>query len=144
MKPAAAALAATLCLAAAPAALAQSPHGVWLTEDQGAHIEFAPCGERLCGRIIWLKDAVDKNGQPHRDDHNPDRSLRQRTIQGSVIIRDLKRRNDREWANGSVYNPDDGRTYGFEIHLQSDGRLKVRGYFGIPLLGGSQYWRRVR
>ena len=138
-----AALAATLALAAVPAA-GRTPHGVWLTEDQGAHIEFADCGERLCGRIVWLKDATDKDGRPHLDDKNPDRARRGQPILGSTIVRDLKRRNDREWANGSVYNPDDGRTYGFEVHLQSDGRLKVRGYLGLPLFGGSEYWRRVK
>jgi uncharacterized protein (DUF2147 family) len=30
--------------------------GIWLHEDGSSKVRFAPCGARLCGTIVWLKD----------------------------------------------------------------------------------------
>lgn len=30
--------------------------GVWAEEDGEAHIEIAPCQDKLCGHIVWLKN----------------------------------------------------------------------------------------
>ena len=31
----------------------------------------------------------------------------------------------------------------FDIDLEADGRLKLRGYVGSPMFGQTQYWTRV-
>ncbi|MBL8662978.1 MAG: DUF2147 domain-containing protein, partial [Candidatus Odyssella sp.] len=35
-------------------------------------------------------------------------------------------------------------TYKSTMKLRPDGKLEVRGYVGISLLGKSQYWERAR
>jgi Uncharacterized protein conserved in bacteria len=50
---------------------------------------------------------------------------------------------DRHWVDGEVYNADDGRTYHCEVSLKDPDHLVLRGYIGIPLLGGSTVWTRV-
>src|SRR5882724_9699894 len=66
------ALAVGVAAFAAPAN-AQSPAGVWLTKDQDAQVRIADCGGAICGTIVWLKEAIDKQtGKPPTDGHNPD------------------------------------------------------------------------
>jgi uncharacterized protein (DUF2147 family) len=127
---------------AAPAAV----FGVWATEKHDAHIELHGCGGLVCGRIVWVKTPTKANGEPERDDNNPDPALRQRPILGLPLIWGLApvAGAPGRYEGGKVYNPEDGRTYGAEITLLGDGRLRMRGYFGIPLLGGSEIWTRVR
>ena len=59
------------------AQLAQGALGVWADEDGQSNIEIAPCGDDLCGRIVWLKEPFDASGKAQTDINNPDPSLRQ-------------------------------------------------------------------
>ena len=63
-------------ISAALAQLREAAQGVWVEEDGEAWIEIAPCEDALCGRIVWLKEPLDKAGQPHVDTNNPDPALR--------------------------------------------------------------------
>jgi len=44
------------------------------------------------------------------------------------------------WKDGKVMYG--GREYGMTVSLTDDGRLRVRGYLGISLLGKTQYWTK--
>ncbi len=48
-------LACAALIACANVALAGDVVGVWLHEDGGSKVRFAPCGAALCGFISWLK-----------------------------------------------------------------------------------------
>jgi uncharacterized protein (DUF2147 family) len=39
-------------------------------------------------------------------------------------------------------DPKNGKIYDCKIELMPDGRLKVRGFVGISMLGRTQYWTR--
>src|SRR5262245_50159095 len=41
--------------------------GVWYDDTGQGAIELSPCGDRLCGRVVWLKKPVDEGGQPITD-----------------------------------------------------------------------------
>jgi len=62
-------------------------------------------------------------------------------IAGLVIIENLTEDGD-EFNGGTIMDPENGKTYKCYIELLDDGKLKVRGYLGISLLGRTQYWRR--
>ena len=150
----AACIAVTLAAAGVPAlapgpAAAEAPasvFGVWATANREAHIELHACGGLVCGRIVWVKAPTKPNGEPERDDNNPVAALRTRTIVGLPLLWGLApvAGTPGRYEGGKVYNPEDGRTYGAEITLLPDGRLRMRGYFGISLLGGSEVWTRVK
>jgi uncharacterized protein (DUF2147 family) len=131
---------------AAPAA-AQGPAaivGTWLTEGGRSHVRIAPCGEKLCGNIVWLKEPNQPNGAAKVDAKNPDPAKRARPIVGLPILWDFVAASPTEWESGRIYNPEDGDTYRCIMQLQADGTLRVRGYVGVSLLGKTQIWTRVR
>ena len=139
-----------LCLASVPLLLAgpawgraQSPVGVWATEGNKSHIEIYRCGEHMCGKIIWLDRA--KSRGPAFDRQNPDPSKRGRPLVGLRVLSELRPSDDPgEWTGGRVYDPRDGDSYRVKMTLLQDGRMRVRAYIGIPLIGRSQTWTRVR
>jgi uncharacterized protein (DUF2147 family) len=47
------------------------------------------------------------------------------------------------WSGGTIYNPDDGKTYSCKLTMMDPKTMKVRGYFGISILGKTQIWNRV-
>jgi uncharacterized protein (DUF2147 family) len=47
------------------------------------------------------------------------------------------------FEDGHVYNGENGKTYNANISLQPDGKLRLRGYVGTPMLGETQLWTRV-
>jgi uncharacterized protein (DUF2147 family) len=123
------------------AAPAWRPEGVWLTEDQEGAIEIFDCGTRLCGRIVWQLSPLRSDGNPDVDDQNPDPAKRQEPICGLQIIGDLAQVGPTKWQDGWVYDPDGGKTYRATLTMEGSDALRLRGYIGIPLIGGSQLWR---
>lgn len=113
--------------------------GSWLVEDGSSQIRFEPCGERVCGRIAWLKDGVDpETGREIKDKNNPDEAQRGTKLLGLVIFKNLAVSGG-AWS-GDVYNPDDGRTYSVKIRALPDGRLEVKGCALAGLFCQAEVW----
>ena len=41
-----------------------------------------------------------------------------------------------------ILNPDDDKTYTIRLAVDDDGRLRMRGYVGLPIFGRTVYWTR--
>lgn len=125
--------------------------GDWLVQTRDAVVRITRAGDGYEGRIVWQQrdhygpeDGPDWDGKVAVDRNNPDPALRSRTIDGMRLIWGLHYRPDEaEWNGGHVYDADDGRTYRCLIRLKDPDHLKLRGYLGITLLGGSTIWTRV-
>lgn len=135
---------------AAPAA-ADAITGVWEVAEGDGHIEIYRCGEKYCGRIVWLKEpnypADDKGnmpGMPLVDRQNPNRALKERPLVGLQLMEGYVFRGNSLWNDGRIYNTENGKTYSSLISLKSSDSLELRGFIGIPLLGGSTVWKRVK
>ena len=64
-------------------------------------------------------------------------------ILGLEVLKDLKKLNSEEYANGRILDPLTGKTYSVKAKLSSNGkRLQLRGYVGVSALGRSQTWIR--
>jgi uncharacterized protein (DUF2147 family) len=119
---------------------------LWLTEERDAHVRIERVGATYEGRIVWLKEpdypADDAMaGRPKVDRENPLEALRGTPIMGLRIVQGF-RFDDGEWRDGTIYDPNNGKTY--RCRMWFDGEtLRVRGYIGIPLLGRSTSWTRV-
>lgn len=141
--PAALALAVALVGGAAGAQPA-SIQGEWVTEGGWARVRISPCpgqADRLCGRIVSLKQPNDKAGRPKRDTANVDPSLRGRAIVGMPFITGFKAAGPGRWKGGKIYNPGDGKTYASRLALNANGSLKVSGCVLVVCQG--QTWTRA-
>jgi uncharacterized protein (DUF2147 family) len=49
---------------------------------------------------------------------------------------------DNLWEDGTIYDPENGKTYRCKITLESPNRLNVRGFVGISLFGRTTVWTR--
>ncbi|MFQ5565207.1 MAG: DUF2147 domain-containing protein [Paracoccaceae bacterium] len=120
-----------------------SVFGFWLIESQRSIIEIVPCGDRACGKIVWLKEPLDEAGQPRIDKLNGDARLAGRPLCGMEMISGFSSDGPGAWKGGSIYSPREGKTYSASMKLGDDGTLKLRGYVLLPLFGKSQVWTRV-
>jgi uncharacterized protein (DUF2147 family) len=124
---------------------AATPIGLWYVEGGAAQVEIRPCDDTLCGRVVWLRSPLGEYGCELHDRHNPDVTLRNRTILGLEVLRGLKLSDaeQRMWTGGTIYDPTNGKTYMCNLKMEGDHQLHLRGYLGIPLLGRTTTWIRV-
>ena len=116
--------------------------GIWLMGARAA-IQVFDCGAMMCGRVVWLRVPLDKQGKLRRDTLNPDPALRQRQTCGATIIWNLRATEPNCWAGGWFYNPDDGGTYRAKAELKSADTMVVRIYLGLPIFGETRTLIRV-
>jgi uncharacterized protein (DUF2147 family) len=117
--------------------------GVWIDAKGEGAVEIGACGEKLCGRIVWVKDPNDKTGKPLVDAYNPEPAKKKRPICGLPIIGDLKRQPDGSWDAGWIYDPNDGKSYDLEVTAKSADRLQIKGYMGMKMLSETFIWTRA-
>jgi uncharacterized protein (DUF2147 family) len=138
-------LVATCGVALLAGAQPPSATGSWLADNGLSHVEIAPCGDKLCGSVTWLKSPLGPNGQPLTDSQNPDPSLRSRPLIGVQILQNLSADDSGpgQWEGGTIYDPASGKTYQCTITLQDANTLRVHGYVGSAMFGRTQIWTRA-
>ncbi|MDX5345744.1 MAG: DUF2147 domain-containing protein [Hymenobacteraceae bacterium] len=119
-----------------------APLGIWTNEEKEARFEIYECGDKLCGKIVWLKEP-NRNGKPKVDEQNPEKSQRNRPIQGMVFMKGFEYDEDGKWDDGTIYDPKSGKTYSCYMKMIGKDKMEVKGYIGLSLIGRSQIWTRV-
>ncbi|MGY4312903.1 DUF2147 domain-containing protein [Bradyrhizobium sp. JR3.5] len=105
--------------AANPAQAANSPLGVWLTEEKEGKVRIEQCGANLCGY------SVDKTSNAN----------------GEEVLINMKPGKDK-WS-GRIFDPNSGSTYDSTIALKSPDTLRVQGCAFGGMFCGGQTWTRV-
>ena len=119
--------------------------GIWLNESGKAHIKIFKRGGKYYGKIVWLRDPNDKNGKPKVDKENSEEKLQKKPLLGLEILTGFEYDEDREWDDGDIYDPQNGKTYSCTMTLEENNNiLDVRGYVGFSFIGRSQTWTRVK
>ena len=118
--------------------------GIWLEEEKQSKIEIYKKNNSFFGKIIWLKEPLDKHGNEKLDKENPNKLLRNKPIKGLVIMNDLKYKKKGEWTEGEIYDARSGKTYSLEVYMKNSNELELRGYIGLTLFGKSTSWTRVK
>ncbi len=122
--------------------------GIWKTEQGESKVEVYRCGEKVCGKIVWLKRPVYTDasegevGTPIIDRKNPDPDLRNRPLVGLQIMQGFSKQDETTWGNGTLYDPKSGKNYRGKISLAAPDSLELRGFIGIPLFGRTSVWTR--
>lgn len=114
---------------AGPQTGADNIMGIWLNTHNDAKVEiFRRSDGFYYGKIIWVKNPVEKDGTPKADVKNPDESLRNTPLIGLVILNDFRYEGS-EWVGGVKYDPKTGRSFKCTITLE-DGVLDIQGSSG--------------
>ncbi len=123
--------------------------GLWFNHSGKGAVEIRPCAETgrdanyLCGFIVWLKDPMNKNGEPLTDGYNEDPKKRTRPICGLPVLGSLRPMSDGSWDLGWVYDPEQGKSFDAAIQLGSADRLILTGYKGIKFFSKQFVWKRA-
>jgi uncharacterized protein (DUF2147 family) len=104
----------------APAQSANSPLGLWLTEEKEGKVRIEQCGANLCGYSVDAKS--NKNGE-------------------QVLI-NMKPGKDSKWS-GRIFDPKSGSTYDSTIAMKGTDGLRVQGCAFGGMFCGGQTWSRL-
>ncbi|MFY0592369.1 DUF2147 domain-containing protein [Roseivirga sp.] len=115
--------------------------GVWLTDDGRAKIEIYKDQGKYNGKIIWLKEPKNEEGESKLDKNNSNKSLRKRPIIGINLVSGFTFDGDDRWKGGEIYDPENGKTYDSYMRLKR-GKLQIRGYIGISMFGRTVVWTK--
>jgi uncharacterized protein (DUF2147 family) len=132
-----------LCSIRVSAQNADAVLGKWLNPSGEGRVEIYKKGNKYYGRLFWLKFPNDVNGKPKLDKHNPDVNMRSRPELGIELLKNFVFDGEKEYDNGTIYDPKNGKTYSCKMTLEGN-VLKIRGYIGISLLGRTESWNRVK
>ncbi len=102
------------------ATAANSPLGMWLTEEKEGKVRIEQCGPNLCGYSVDAKS--NQNGE-------------------QVLI-NMKPGKDSKWS-GRILDPNSGSTYDSTIALKGSDRLRVQGCAFGGMFCGGQTWSRL-
>lgn len=119
--------------------------GVWWNEDKTTKIEVEKQDDKYIGTIVYMIPEKYENGEPPKDDDNPDPALRDRSLIGLQILEGfVYNEKKEEWADGTIYDPESGNTYDCYAWLESNDELQLKGFVaGIRLLGRKSAWFRT-
>jgi len=117
--------------------------GMWKTIDdrdgsEKSVIEIYEQDGKLHGKVVRLL-----KGSTYTTCENCQGDLKDKPLVGMTILHDLTK-TETGGIDGNVLDPNNGKTYSCYVELENPDKLKLRGYFGIPALGRTQYWYRVK
>jgi uncharacterized protein (DUF2147 family) len=118
--------------------------GVWEPSHGKARVKVEKIGTKFYGKIVWLKEPNDpETGKPKVDKNNPEEALRNTPLKGYRLLKDFIYKGNKEWSEGTIYDPENGSTYKCVIRMKDDNTLEIRGYIGVEALGRTDVWKRL-
>jgi len=119
--------------------------GIWWNDVKTSKIKIEKKEGKYIGTIVYLIPEKYVNGAPAKDDKNPDVKLRNRSILQLQILSGLVYNvTDKEWTNGTIYDPKAGKTYDCYLWLEGKDTLQLKGFVaGIRMLGRKSTWTRT-
>lgn len=112
--------------------------GRWMSTQNNLEVEIFKDADQYNARVVWIDDSNDKNRPMNVrcDRKNPNVELRNRKIIGLKVLYGLVYNADcKEWMNGKIYDPENGKEWNAKAWLTKEGILKVRGYWNFELAG---------
>jgi len=117
--------------------------GIWLSEEKDVKIEVYKFENKYFGKLIWGKTMYEADGKTSKKDvKNKNEKLRSRNLKDLIMLKDFEY-HDGVWDGGEIYDAYSGKTYSCTMKLEN-GKLNIRGYIGISLLGRTAIWERVK
>lgn len=133
----------TLLVVASFSVQSQTIFGKWhstneTTGEVDSVIEVYEKNGKAFAKIIDIKDPKRKNAVCDLcSDEN-----KNKPILGLNILTGLEKDGD-EWSGGKILDPRNGKVYKCYIKLETENKLKIRGFIGFSLIGKTAYWTRA-
>ena len=121
-------------------AQAQEGHdvfGTFLTQAGTSTVTIEDCGDGSpCGRVSWIDPEAMAPGQ------TPETALTQagEPVLGLLMLQGFDKRR-KDWRGGTIYDPENDKTYASRLKRLGDGRLEVKGCIG-PICQ-TQVWQEA-
>ncbi|NLA15522.1 MAG: DUF2147 domain-containing protein [Bacteroidales bacterium] len=119
--------------------------GIWWNEEKTTKIHVELKDGKYIGTVVYMIPEKYENGEAPKDKNNPDPALQSRSIVGLQLLDGFvfnERRN--EWKDGTIYDPESGKTYSCFARLEGDDLMKLRGFVGgMRMLGRTSQWFRT-
>ena len=119
-----------LCLSLTALLLTASPGcadevlGIWLRDNGALKVKFEPCGDAICGNVVWLKPGSDSKAKV-----------------GQQLFFDMRPAGAASWT-GKAANPDDGSIYSGKMSIEGS-TLSTAGCMVGGLICKTANWKRV-
>ena len=110
---------------------AVSPIGVWQNPKGTIRVRTRPCGEMLCGNIVWASPTAMADA----------RDAGVTSLFGTELLSNYRHTGRGRWT-GQVYVPDQGRRFYSTIEQKSPNDLRISGCILGGLLCKRQDWTR--
>lgn len=130
MQPYFLALATILPMTAASAEAALE--GQWRNPSGSVTMSIAPCGESLCGRVLWASDKAAADARKGGTD----------PLVGAVLLSEIVPKGEGRWK-ARLFVPDLKRTAKAKLRQLGTSQLKVTGCAVGGLVCKSQVWTRT-
>jgi uncharacterized protein (DUF2147 family) len=114
----------TVSLLATSPGLADDILGTWLRDSGDEQVKFGPCGDVICGDIVWLKPGSDLNAKV-----------------GKRLFFDMRPSGANSWT-GKAASSDTGSIYSGKMSVEGS-TLVTSGCIAGGLICKSANWRRV-
>jgi uncharacterized protein (DUF2147 family) len=116
-----------------PAAAAEATlEGQWRNPSESVTMSISPCGEALCGRVLWASDKAMNDARKGGTD----------PLVGAVLLSEIVTLGEGRW-NARLFVPDLKRVSRAKLRQLGTNRLKVTGCAVGGLLCKSQIWTRA-
>ncbi len=126
-----------------PNSAGSSPVGRWKTVDDATGrvtgiIAIREEDGKLFGTIEELFDPP----VPHPTCYLCSGALKDRPLVGLQILSGFVQ-DGNQWSGGQILDPETGKIYSASLSLQDGGKkLRLHGYFLVPVLGRTEHWLR--
>jgi uncharacterized protein (DUF2147 family) len=123
---------------------AQSVTGKWKTFDDETKeaksiVEITERDGKIYGKVIEILNPAKKNIKCTNCSGND----KDKPVLGLEILKGLSK-DGKEYSDGKILDPSNGKLYKCIVSLDGNDKLKVRGYVGISAFGRTQNWVRVK
>ena len=104
--------------------LADDILGTWLRDNGAVQVKFAPCGDAICGNIVWVKPGSDSKAKI-----------------GQRLFFDMRPNGANSWT-GKATSPDSGSVYSGKMSIEGSG-LNTSGCVVGGLICKSASWKKI-
>ena len=99
--------------------------GTYVDHRGDGAIELTPCGSKLCGKVVWVREGA------------PPEAC------GLAVIGNVAPISKDVWDGGWILDPEIGQKFDVELTKLSTGELQVVGYLGTKALSETFVWKKA-